>query len=130
MPAADVARNYTDKENLSAVINRYVTAQHIQAEAMKGAQIDEVIGASVPKLQKRGNLRVLKNITKVGEITFRRIGSFIGDDTIRKEVIERFLTEEQKQRDTTALSITPENYTFKMKAVLTEKTETPRTIYV
>src|SRR5262245_8660206 len=120
----DVPPSHSGQEDLNDVINRYVAAQRIQAEAMKGAQVDEVIGANVPKLKKGGTWRVLKVIPRVGEITFRPIGQYFGDNTIKKEVIERFLTLEQKQRDMTALAITPDKYTFKVKQILTDKSET------
>ena len=57
------------------------------------------ISASVPRLQEHGKLRALRKISKVGLITYRVLG-FQGDNTVKKEVIARYLQAEQKsQRD-------------------------------
>ena len=79
------------------------------------------IDASVPKLKKQGKLHALKNISKLGKITYHAL-SFIGENMVKTEVIARYLTEEVKAAQdgaNTAMAITPENYKFKYKGTET-----------
>ncbi len=72
------------------------------------------INASVPRLQQHGKLRALRNISKVGLITYRVLG-FQGDNTVKKEVIARYLQAEQQSQSDPGLLLTPANYKFKLK---------------
>ncbi len=72
------------------------------------------INASVPRLQEHGKLRALRKISKVGLITYRVLG-FQGDNTVKKEVIGRYLQAEQQSQGDPGLLLTPANYKFKLK---------------
>jgi len=72
------------------------------------------INASVPRLQQHGKLRALRKISKVGLITYRVLG-FQGDNTVKKEVIARYLQAEQQSQSDPGLTLTPANYKFKLK---------------
>lgn len=72
------------------------------------------ISGSIPKLKKQGRLHALRHITALGRITYDAL-RFQGDDTVKKQVITRYLqAEEQAQHDPT-LAVTPDNYRFKYK---------------
>ena len=97
------------------MVTRYVAATHEQQTTLRGGTMEVDIDASVPKLKKQGKLHALRNISKLGKITYHMLG-FSGDNTIKKEVIARYLSAEvQAAQEGTNLSITPENYKFKYK---------------
>lgn len=110
---------------LQSVIDRYVAAVQQQREAMLGAEMEVDIDGRFPKLEESGTMRVLRTISKVGEITFKVLGEFKGDDRVRKELIVRYLTEEQEKKGFGALPITPRDYDFQIKAILTDHANTP-----
>jgi len=72
------------------------------------------IEARLPGLEKHGRLRALRSISRLGQITYKALG-FSGDDTIKQEVITRYLAAESEARDAGTISITPTNYRFKNK---------------
>jgi len=76
------------------------------------------IEASLPKLKKHGRLHALRRISALGRITYERF-RFEGDNTIKNQVIARYLTAEveaQKER-APSMAVTPENYKFKYKGL-------------
>lgn len=75
------------------------------------------IDAALPKLRKTGRLQALRSISKLGQITYQGL-RFIGDNTIKKDVIVRYLSAERQTRDVSALAITPKNYKFKYKGLV------------
>ncbi len=85
------------------------------------------INASVPNLKEQGRLHALRKISKVGQITYREL-RFQGDNTVRNQVIGRYLQAEQQGQGDQSLAITPTNYKFKYKG---EKAlETGKEVYV
>ena len=118
--AADLTPNYATKDNLNNVINRYVAAQQVQQEALRGARMEVEIDAQLPRLEKQGKLKVLRMISKLGKITFDQIGQFIGDPVVKKEVIGKYLELEQNAREKGTIAITPENYKFQINAIITQ----------
>ena len=74
------------------------------------------IAAEVPRLKKTGRLQALRFITRLGEITYRVL-RFEGDETVKKDVIARYLAAEQKARAEHGqeIAITPANYKFRYK---------------
>ncbi len=82
--------------------------------------------ATVPKLNKNGKLHALKSISKVGQITYRMLG-FDGDNSIKKEVIARYMAAEVDARNGPNISIIPENYKFKFKGL---QDQSGRPVYV
>jgi hypothetical protein len=97
------------------IVNHYLLATREQQSLLRGASIDVEIDAEVPKLNKKGKLHALKQISKLGIITYRALG-FDGDNSVKKEVIARFLASEVQQAQSGAdLGITPANYKFKYR---------------
>lgn len=100
----------------SEIIDRYVTSTQAQQAGMRGLQMDVEIDAALPKLKKTGKLEALRSISKVGQVTYQGL-KFIGDNTIKNDVIVRYLTAERQTQDVAAMAITPKNYKFKYKGV-------------
>lgn len=99
----------------SEIVSHYLSAAREQQSLLRGASIDVEIDAEVPKLNKKGKLHALKQISKLGMITYRALG-FDGDNSVKKEVIARFLASEVQQAESGVdLGITPANYKFKFK---------------
>lgn len=112
------------EESVSApavIIDEYVTASQAQQSRLEGASMEVEIAAEVPKLHKTGRLHALRRISSIGRITYDLLG-FEGDNTVKKEVIARYLTAEAEalKSGPAAFAVTPENYKFKYKG-LTEK---------
>jgi hypothetical protein len=100
-----------------AIVQNYCAAQQQQqAQSGKASSMDVDIQASLPGLKQRGRLHGLRKITKLGRITYVKL-IFEGDNTVKNQVIERYLTAEaEAQRDQPeALAVTPVNYKFQYK---------------
>ncbi len=122
-PSVSVHRSDTDAQ----ILSRYFAAAKQQSEAMRGMTMEVDIDAELPKLKKQGKLHALRNISKVGKVTYHMLG-FSGDNTIKRDVIARYLTAEvQAQGSQTNLGINPDNYKFKFKGL--ESTD-GRSVYV
>lgn len=97
------------------LIEKYVAAS--KSNVLNGMRMDAEIEASLPKLKKFGTMSALRTITKVGRITWDKM-RFSGDNTIKKDVIARYIQAEQESDvDGNKLAITPENYRFKYKGL-------------
>jgi hypothetical protein len=97
------------------MVNRYVEATQAQQSALRGGTEEVDIDAAVPKFKKKGKLHALKNISKLGKITYHALG-FSGDGIVKTEVIANYLKAEvEAAQGQSSLSITPQNYKFKYK---------------
>lgn len=113
--AADNAAPAKELTGPSAVIiNKYLQATQAHEDTLRGASMQVDIDASVPRLKEQGKLKALRTISKVGQITYRVL-SFQGDNTIKQQVIARYLSAEQQAQSDNKLAITPANYKFKYK---------------
>ena len=96
------------------ILDRYLSHSQAQATSLRGLQMDMEIDASLPKLKKTGKLQALRSISKLGQITYHGL-RFIGDQTIKNDVIVRYLTAEKQSQDISTMSLAPKNYKFKYK---------------
>jgi hypothetical protein len=103
----------SDDANLP-IIAQYQDATRTQQAALRGAQMNVAIDAKLPRLEKQGKLIALRTISKLGKIGYKFLG-FQGDDTIKQEVIARFLTAEMEADKGPDIAITPANYKFRHK---------------
>ncbi len=101
------------------IIDRYVAQSESQANSLRGLQMDMEIDANLPKLQKEGKLHALRHISRLGQITYQGL-KFIGDNTIKNDVIVRYLRAESESQNIPQMGITPKNYKFKYKGVIEE----------
>ena len=102
------------KSEVAAIINKYVEASASHADVLRGASMQVDINATVPKLKEHGRLRALRKISKVGQITYHVLG-FQGDNTVKSQVIARYLQAEQQGQANGNLAVGPTNYKFKYK---------------
>jgi hypothetical protein len=97
------------------MVSRYLVATQAQQSALRGGTEEVDIDAAVPKFKKQGKLHALRNISKLGKITYHALG-FSGDSVVKTEVIANYLKAEvESATGTSDLSITPANYKFKYK---------------
>jgi hypothetical protein len=98
-----------------AIVQNYCAAQG-QAHPAQASRMDVDIQASLPGLKKQGRLHGLRKITVLGRITYAKL-IFEGDNTVKNQVIERYLTAEAEaqQDQPAALAVTPANYKFQYK---------------
>ena len=96
------------------VLEKYLSATQEQQQSLRGVSMEVDIDAEVPKLKKQGKLHALRNISKLGTVTYRMLG-FNGDNSVKTEVIARYLTAESQAQTGPDISITPANYKFKLK---------------
>jgi hypothetical protein len=100
------------------VVQNYLLASEKQQDKLRGVAMEIDIDAKLPKLKKEGKFHALRHISKLGQISYLA-QAFTGDNTIKKDVIGRYLSAETQARgeSTTSIAITPENYKFKDKGV-------------
>jgi hypothetical protein len=106
----------SDDQASDELIQRYVAQAQLQQDRLKGVQMDMDIDARLPKLQKTGRMHALRQISRVGQITYQGL-KFIGDTTIKNDVIVRYLRAESESRGVNGMAITPDNYKFKYKGL-------------
>lgn len=99
------------------IVENYCTATQSQEQSFDGTSMEVEIQASLPKLKKKGNLRGLRRISKLGRITYEHL-IFEGDGTVKNQVITRYLTAEVEAHDepSPALAVTPANYRFSYRS--------------
>jgi hypothetical protein len=83
---------------------------------MQGSSMNVEIAASLPKLKKHGKLLGLRRVSALGRVTYEKL-RFEGDGTVKKQIINRYLSAEAEAQEDPSLSIalTPDNYKFKSK---------------
>ncbi len=97
-----------------AIVENYIAAAQRQNQMVRGASMEVEISGSLPKLQKQGKLHALRRITNLGRITYEAF-HFQGDNTIKKEVINRYLEQEAESLGDPSIAVAPNNYKFKYK---------------
>ncbi len=100
----------------SDLLARYLSAVESQHSRMSDLAMHVEIDAELPRLKRSGRLQALRFITRLGQITYR-ILRFEGDESVKKDVIARYLAAEQKAKAEHAedIAITPANYRFRYK---------------
>ena len=99
---------------VDAIVENYRAATQRQQQVVKGASMEVEIAGTIPKLKKQGRLHALRHITALGRITYEAL-RFQGDDTVKKQVIAKYLQAEQDSQEDPTIAVTPENYKFKFK---------------
>jgi hypothetical protein len=97
-----------------SIVENYCTATKKQDSAMKAASMEVDISGAIPKLKKEGRLHALRHITALGRITYDAL-RFQGDDTVKKQVIARYLQAEEQAQHDPSMAVSPDNYKFKYK---------------
>src|SRR3954451_11528322 len=97
-----------------AIVENYCAATQRQARMLSAASMEVEISGSIPKLKKQGRLHALRHITALGRITYDAL-KFQGDDTVKRNVISKYLQAEEQGQQDPSLAVTPDNYKFKYK---------------
>lgn len=98
------------------MVSRYLQATAAQQSALRGGSEEVDIDAAVPKFRKQGKLHALRNISKLGKITYKALG-FSGDNVVKTEVIANYLKAEvdSAAKGSADVALNPANYKFKYK---------------
>ena len=102
------------------IVSRFLDASRVQQEALRGADMEVEIDAQLPKLEKQGKWRALRSMSKLGHISYKPLAAFIGDNTVKNEVIARYMTADDGEHGSSSTAITPANYKFQYKASISE----------
>ena len=114
-PAAAPLPSASSTDSGLDLVERYLDAVSQQQGLLRGASMEVEIDAQLPRLKKWGKLNALRYISQIGKISYL-MRSFVGDDTVKKDVIARYLQAEVQAQDTSQqVAITPANYKFKYK---------------
>jgi len=126
--SAPVPSAEDDQQNAESatIIQNYLQANQSQEDALRGMSMEVNISASIPGWKKQATLTALRSISKVGKITYHVL-KFQGDNTIKSEVIARYLTAEKQAQGDNTMAITPQNYKFKYRG---EKAQGGEEVYV
>jgi hypothetical protein len=109
-----------DADDLSAggapaeIIKRFVEATEAHEDSLRGVSMQVDIQASIVKLKENATLKALRKISKVGQVSYHVL-SFQGNNTVKNDVIARYLNAEQQGQGDSKLAISPTNYKFKFK---------------
>jgi hypothetical protein len=96
-----------------AALDTYFTTAPNSREWLRDVSMEVNIEASLPRLKKSGTLQALRYISRLGKISYVLRG-FQGDDTVKKEVIAKYLEAESKATaGSTDMAINPDNYRFR-----------------
>jgi hypothetical protein len=112
----------SDQYQGSVLFDKYQEALVRQQEALRDVSMEVHMEGRIPKLKKEGKLSALRKISSLGKVTYKAV-SFWGDDTVKKEVMARYMTAEveaasqEKVEPKENIAITPENYEFKYKGL-------------
>ncbi len=118
----------TDQYQGSSLIDKYQEALSHQKDALRNLSMEVHMEGRIPKLKKEGKMSALKRISALGKITYNGI-RFLGDDTVKKEVMARYMTaeveatnhedakESKDSKESKSITISPENYEFKYKGL-------------
>src|SRR5580700_976071 len=123
MSFGNEGRAFEPEDANNPIIKQFLDASKIQQDALRGMKMEVDIDAKLPKLKEAGRLKVLKIFQRLGGIRYSRLGEFVGDRTVEKEVIARYLEMDQgsdsTEKNGSSAAITPENYHFRLKTRMT-----------
>lgn len=108
------------------VLDRYLLASQEQQARLRDSSMEVDVEGRLVRLKKDGSLHALRQIGRLGQITFEAART-VGDKTVIKDLISRYLTAEvdaskgltDTQGNVQSIAISPDNYKFKYKATLT-----------
>lgn len=98
------------------IVDRYISAVQAERARAQDLSMEMDIDAKIPRLRRSGRMQAFKFIPRLGQIVYRII-RFDGDETVKRDVIARYLTAEKEARTKLggSMAITPQNYRFKYK---------------
>ncbi len=103
-----------DTSASNEIIGKYLQATQTYRTTPGETSMEVDIDASIPRLKESARLHALRLISQFGHISYRVMG-FQGSNTVKSQVIARYLLVEQQSQGNPKLAITPANYKFKLK---------------
>lgn len=103
-----------DTSASNEIIGKYLQATQTYRTTPGETSMEVDIDASIPRLKESARLHALRLISQFGHISYRVMG-FQGSNTVKSQVIARYLLVEQQSQANPKLAITPANYRFKLK---------------
>jgi hypothetical protein len=98
-------------------LERYLRAKQAQQPEAQEAPIEVDIEASLPQLNKQGRMHGVRLLTQAGQVVYSEL-RFKGDNTIKTQVIARYLkTEVQSRSAGEDVTISLVNYRFEYKGI-------------
>ncbi len=100
------------------ILGSYLAASRAQSQRLNGSTSEVSIDAEIPRIHKTGRLAAIRRISRLGRLTYDVLG-FEGDNSVKTNVIARYLSAEAQVRETgtASLAITPDNYKFSYKGL-------------
>ncbi len=117
---AGPARAFDPDDQNHPLVNKFLSATKIQEDALRGVQMEVEIDAQLPKLKEKGKQKFLRIVPRLGKITIHKLGEFVGDKTVQREVIARYLDLDTENAGNASIAITPDNYKFRLKTRMTQ----------
>ncbi len=96
------------------IIKRFLRATESHEDALRGVSMQVEIQASIVKLKENATLKALRKISRVGQVTYHVL-AFQGNNTVKNDVIARYLQAEQQGQGDPKIAIDPTNYKFKYR---------------
>ena len=96
----------------SELIRKYVDAVTSETQARRDIDVEVIITARIPRLNRQAKLRALRSTSAKGTIAYT-ILDFCGDPLVKREVIARYLAAETEAREPGKIAISPSHYKFR-----------------
>ena len=101
------------------VLQQYFSRTPLSQAWLRDVSMNVEMNGSLPSLNKSGTMRALRQISRVGRITYDAL-TFQGDNTVKKDVIARYMEAEMKATDGNSIAINEKNYKFKYRGLVSE----------
>ena len=109
-PAAIAEGNETVESG--AILEKYLTAYKKSPESLRGMTMSVEMHAAIPRLGREGGMKAVRSISLSGEVSYGGM-TFDGHDSIKRDVIARYLQAEVEASKQPSIGLTPDNYKFK-----------------
>ena len=110
LQAAPLSDN--EQQQGGAILEQYLKASKASQDAMRGMTMSVEMHATIPRLDREGGMKATRTVSATGEVSYSGM-TFDGHDSIKRDVIARFLQADVEASKQAAIGITPANYRFK-----------------
>jgi hypothetical protein len=101
---------------IADILRRYMEATRAQHVFLRDVRMEVEMVGELPGLHKSGKMRATRMVSALGHVTYKD-NVWQGDNTIKKDVIARYMQAEIEATGNTGLSINPDNYKFKYRGL-------------
>ncbi len=103
-------------DEIGEILRRYMEATRAQHSFLRDVRMEVEMQGELPGLHKAGQMRGTRMVSPLGHVTYKD-NVWQGDNTIKKDVIARYMQAEMEATGNTGLSINPDNYKFKYRGL-------------